>query len=68
MRNYISDPTSNRALGAFDRELKQMHRDANRLLSLRRSGQLTPAEEQRVIRRYGGNLRRMLLERLEGEA
>lgn len=67
MRNYISDPTSSRALGAFDRELRQMHRDADRLLSLRRSGQGSAAEEQRVIRRYGGNLRRMLLERLEGE-
>ncbi|MBE5778817.1 MAG: hypothetical protein E7331_05735 [Clostridiales bacterium] len=67
MRNYIADPTSSAALGAFDRELKRMHRDADRLLSQRRSGCSDPREEARILARYKGSLARLLRERLEGE-
>ena len=58
--NY-RDPVSNRAIGAFDKELKKAARDGQRLLMLRRNGLLTRREEERVRSRYKG----LCLRRLE---
>lgn len=55
------DPVSNRAIGAFDRELKRAEQDGLRLNALRRSGLLRREEEERVKRRYRG----VCLRRLE---
>lgn len=68
MRNFFTDPTSSAALGNFDRELKRMRRDAERVRSLKRSGCLTLKEEQRILGRYKGTLRRLLEEELDGSS
>lgn len=64
MSNYYSDPTANAAIGAVDRELKLMRKEAERIRSLRQRGQLTPGEEARARRRFAGIYRRLLLEAL----
>lgn len=64
--NY-RDPVSNRAIGAFDRELRQAARDGLRLKTLRDSGLLTPEEEERVKTRYRGVCLRRLEAAMDGE-
>lgn len=63
--NY-RDPVSNRAIGAFDKELKKAVRDGQRLRALRQSGLLTRQEEDRVRARYKGVCLRRLEAALNG--
>lgn len=64
--NY-RDPVCNRAIGAFDKELKKAVQDGLRLKALRDSGLLTPEEEERVKARYKGVCRRRLEAAMDGE-
>ena len=65
MRTNRNDPTANAAIGAVDRELKRMRREAERLRALRRRGHLTPAQEERVRARYTGIFRHIWTEVME---
>lgn len=56
MKNRFNDPTSGAALGAFDRELKKMYKTAERVRSLRRSGQMSWEEERRIRSQFKGTL------------
>ena len=60
------DPVSNRAIGAFDKELKRAVSDGLRLKALRDSGLLRWEEEQRVKARYKGICRRRLEDAMNG--
>ena len=61
-----ADPTANRAVGALERELKMMRREAERIRALRRSNLLTPEEERRARRRFRGIYRPLLEKALMG--
>lgn len=65
MRFHRSDPTANAAIGAVDKELKQMRKEAERLRSLRRSNRLTPAQEEQARRRFTGIFRPIWKEVME---
>ena len=53
MRTH-SDPTAGAAIGAMDRELRQMKKKAMLYRTLRQNGHWTPAMEQRVRREFSG--------------
>jgi len=60
MRYLHSDPTANAAVGAADRQLAGMRREAERIRALRLSGQLTRREEELARRRFIGIFRPLL--------
>lgn len=66
MSNYDSDPTANAAIGAVDKELRRMRREAAQLRKRREQGRLTRAEELSARRRFRGIYRRLLEEALGG--
>lgn len=63
--SHYSNPTENAAIGAVDRELKQMRKKAQQLKLRRRRGLLTPEEEAAARRQFIGIYRPLLLEALE---
>lgn len=65
MRTNRNDPTANAAIGAVDRELKRMRREAERLRALRQRGQLTPEQEEQARARYTGIFRPIWAEVME---
>ncbi len=65
MSNYRSDPTATAAIGAVDKEIRQMTKRAKRIKELRRRGLLTPEAEARARREFSGIFRSLLREALE---
>ncbi len=65
MSNYRSDPTANAAIGAVDRELKMMRKEAERLGQRYRKGLLTVAEETAARKKFIGIYRRLLTDALK---
>ena len=65
MSNYYSDPTANAAIGAVDKELNRMRKNAARLKMLRWQGRLS-AEEAAARKQFVGIYRRVLEEVLRG--
>ena len=63
--SHYSNPTEHAAIGAVDRELKQMRKKAQQLKLRRRRGLLTPEEEAAARRQFIGIYRPLLLEALE---
>lgn len=57
--------TENAAIGAVDREIRLMRKQAEQIRSLRKNGLLTPEQETRARRQFVGIYRRFLLEALE---
>jgi len=64
MRNYRNDPTANAAIGAVDRQLKRMRKEAEQLGRLRRAGKLTHEEEMKARARFRGIFKHLLDEQL----
>lgn len=65
MSNNRSDPTANAAIGAVDRELKQMRKRAEQIRARRRMGLLTRQEELNARMQFTGIFRHLLREALE---
>lgn len=65
MRMNRNDPTANAAIGAVDRELKRMRREAEHLRTMRQRGHLTPEQEERARARYTGIFRPIWTEVME---
>ena len=64
MKYNRSNPTANAAIGAVDKELAQMRKEAARLKALKRQGRLLPDAEQAARRRFTGIYKRLLEEAL----
>lgn len=64
MKYISSNPTANAAIGAVDKELAQMRKEAARLKALKRQGRLSPAAQQAARRRFTGIYKRLLEEAL----
>lgn len=64
MANNHSDPTANAAIGAVDKQLAQMRREAQRIGELHRRGQLSPEALMAARHRFTGIYRRLLKEAL----
>ena len=64
MKYISSNPTANAAIGAVDKELAHMRKEAARLKALKRQGRLLPAQEQAARRRFTGIYKRLLEEAL----
>ena len=60
-----SDPTANAAIGAVDRQLRRMRREAEHIASLRRQGRFTPEMEAEARRRFIGIFRPILEKALQ---
>lgn len=60
MSNYYSNPTANAAIGAVDREMKLLRKEAKLLRQRYLRGLLTPEEETRARRRFTGIYRVLL--------
>lgn len=58
--SHYSDPTASAAIGAVDRELRRMRKEARRLRQLRDQGRLTREEELEARWRFKGIYRRLL--------
>ena len=65
MSNYRSDPTANAAIGAVDRELKQMRKRAEQIRARHRKGLLTRQEELNARMQFTGIFRHLLREAVE---
>lgn len=65
MSSYCSDPTANSAIGAVDREINRMRREAARLGRLRRRGLLSSTDEAEARKQFTGIYRRLLTEALK---
>jgi len=63
--SYYSNPTANTAIGAVDRELKQMEKRARQLKRRKQQGLLTPEEEALARKQFIGIYRRFLREALD---
>ena len=61
-----SDPTANRAVGAVERELRAMQKEAERIRVLRRNNMLSAEEEARARRRCIGIYKPLLERALRG--
>lgn len=66
--SYYSNPTENAAIGAVEKELKQMRKYAKRVKKLHRLGLLQPEDEARLRRHFSGIYRPLLLSALSDEA
>ena len=64
MSSYYSDPTANMAIGAVDKELRQMQRKARYIKALKEKGRLTPEELEISRKQFVGIYRRLLVEAL----
>ena len=64
MKYNRSNPTANAAIGAVDKELAQMRKEAARLKALKRQGRLLPAQEQAARQKFTGIYKRLLEEAL----
>ncbi len=60
MSSYYSNPTANAAMGAVDKEIRQMAKRATRIKALRKTGRLTPEIEARARREFTGIFRPLL--------
>ena len=65
MRNYLSDPTANTAIGSVDRQLKRMRKEAENIAALHRQGRFTAKMEAEARRRFTGIFRPILEEALK---
>ena len=66
--SYYADPTANAAIGAVDREIRILRRQAGQIRRRRRQGLLTPQEEARARRLFVGIHRPLLAYALGGGA
>lgn len=62
--SYYSDPTASKAIGAVDKELRQMQRKAMYIKGLKEKGMLTPEELKIARKQFVGIYRRLLMEAL----
>ena len=62
--SYFSNPTANAAMGAVDREIREMRKRAKLLKQRRLQGLLTPEEVARARKAFTGIHRRFLREAL----
>jgi len=60
------DPTANAAIGAVDRQLRRMRREAEQIALLNRQGKFTPEMEAAARRRFTGIFRPLLEKALRG--
>lgn len=65
MANYYRDPTANAAIGAVDKEIRRMEKQAKRLQQIGRQRALTQAEQELARRQFTGIHRRFLKLALE---
>ncbi len=65
MRNYLSDPTANTAIGSVDRQLRHMRKEAEKIAELNRRGCFTAEMEAEARRRFIGIFRPILEEALK---
>ena len=63
--SHYSNPTANAAIGAVDREIKQMRKRAGQIKRRRKNGQLTNEELVLVRKQFVGIYARFLREALE---
>lgn len=63
--SHYSNPTANAAIGAVDREIKQMRKRAEQIKRRRKNGQLTNEELVLARKQFVGIYARFLREALE---
>lgn len=63
--SHYSNPTANAAIGAVDRELKQMRKRAEQIKRRRKNGQLTNEELVLARKQFVGIYARFLRDALE---
>jgi len=63
--SHYSNPTANAAIGAVDREIKQMRKRAEQIKCRRKNGQLTNEELVLARKQFVGIYARFLREALE---
>lgn len=62
--SYYSNPTENAAVGAVDREIRQMRKWARQIEKRRKEGVLTPQEVAQARRAFRGIHKHLLREAL----